>query len=239
MEALHDHANSDGARDCRTCTAWKQCFTDSADAHCIDKVCKLVRLRGPVERGEALYHHGDEFTHLYVVQSGVVKTESESLDGRLNVTGFYTCGDMFGLEGIGSKHLPGRAVVVRDAVVCELSYTGLLALCERNPVLNQGLIARLGRRLQEEEYRWKAVRSEPGYARVLAFFADLKRRQELAGNTEQVIDLPMSKHDIASFLGLSPESLSRALRKLEDDGLVKRISVSSVELIAPPPAIGC
>lgn len=209
---------------CKTCAAWKLCFAGSDDEVCINKAKGIIRERGPLAPGEIIYRRGDKFRSIYIVQSGAIKTETETREGRLSVTGIHIDGDLFGLEGIGSDTLPGRAIASRESWICEISYDGLLKVCEDNPKMQREFISRLGQRIQADGYGWKTVRKESASHRLLYFLCELCRRRARTADDWNLIELPMNKQDIANFLGLSPESFSRALKRLETSRSVKRIS---------------
>jgi len=218
--------------DCENCNAWKLCFTEGSKDTCSSASIKgLIEEKGPIPAGEIIYQRGDKFRNLYAIQSGLIKTETESLEGRSNVTGFYTSGDLFGLEGIGSSSLPGRAMTIVETWLCEIPYESLLARCQSHPELHHAFTARLGQRIQNDEYKWKTIRNESSDRRALFFLNELHQQQsEICGET-QVIELAMSKRDIANFLGLTPESLSRAFHRLEDKGLIEKIDLTRIRLI--------
>lgn len=218
--------------DCNHCAVWSLCFGDSDNQHCVKVAHGILKERGPLPPGWVFYHPGDEFRHIYIVQSGVVKTETETEDGRLNVTGIYTNGDIFGLEGIGSKRLPGRAVASRETFVCELSYAGLLQKCAQSPTLLRELMAKMGQRIQADEYKWKTIQKEPASSRVLCFLQDIQKKQGMQNGQQTAVNLPASKQDIANFLGLTPESLSRALKKLKNEGSIQQINTNTFSIIA-------
>lgn len=216
--------------DCKPCAARNLCFSGSGDQTCKEKIVNVMKELGPFSPGEAVFNRGDAFESVYVVQSGVVKTETETLEGRLDVTGFYIAGEMFGLEGIGSHSFPGRALACKKTRICEIAFDDLLQICEDNPALQREFISRLGKRIQADEYEWKLVRKESASYRVRHFLRELYRRQ--AGSTEDwnPVELPMNKQDIANFLGLSPESFSRALKRLESSGSVKRVTRDCISI---------
>lgn len=216
--------------DCKKCSGWKICFADGEDEVCVSAIKGLLQERGPYAAGEIIYHRGDRFRSIYIVQSGVVKTETETLDGRLNVTGFYLSGEIFGLEGIGSGFFPGRSIASRETRICEISYDGLLEICKDNPALQREFIMKLGQRIQADEYEWKMIRNEPASTRLLYFLCDLCHRQTRTTGECREAELPMNKQDIANFLGLSPESFSRALKKLEADGSIKKLTHDCISI---------
>ena len=215
---------------CKDCSAWKICFADENNEACVSAVKGLLRVKGPYSTGEIIYQHGDKFHSFYIVQSGVVKTETETLDGSLNITGYFLSGELFGLEGIGSGKFPGRAIAASNTKSCAISYEGLLDICKENSKLQRNFITRLGQRIQSDEYEWKAVRNDSAINRLLYFLCDLCKRQSNTSDICNEVELPMAKQDIANFLGLSPETFSRALKKLERNGAIKKLDHDRISI---------
>ena len=219
---------------CAQCVSRERCIVINIETDQETNNGRLVWGKAPLDPGEVIYRHGDEFRYLYIVQSGVVRTETETIEGRLNVTGFYMPGDLFGLEGIGSDCMPGRAVANNQSRICEITYSELLAECEKNPKLQQAFIARLGQRIKTDEYKWRIIRNESASHRLFYFLVDLKKRQLHMNKDSSIVELPVEKQYISNFLGLTPESFSRTLRKLEEKGLVEKISSNRFYLPETP-----
>lgn len=216
--------------ECKSCAAWRLCLSTDSAAILLDENAGLIQELGPFAPGEYIYRRGDEFKSIYSIQCGLVKTEAESIRGGLNVTGFYTCSDLIGLEGIGAQQLPGQAVAINETWLCRISYEKLLRYCRENPELHRQFTDRLGLRIHDDEYKWKSIRNEKAVDRVQYFMLDLHRRQNQCGGKKSEIELLMCKQDIANFLSLTPETFSRALKKLEQMKVVETISFSKLRL---------
>lgn len=201
-----------------------QCFVCSTGIDPAVDARGLVWEKKSLVPGESVYKHGDEFRCIYIVQSGVIRTETETAEGRLNVTGFYTGGDLFGPEGIGSDYMPGRAVACNKSRVCEITYSKLLAECEQNPGLQHEFISRLGQRIKSDEYKWRIIRNASASHRLFYFLCDLQKRQSHIDSDAGIVDLLIEKQYITNFLGLTPETFSRALKKLEKNGAIEKVS---------------
>ncbi len=207
---------------CSKCNAEKLCLVVGMDQKCVDSFNGIVRERGSFKPGEAIYRRGSSFKNLYVIQSGSAKTETETRDGRLHVTGFYLEGELMGMDSIGQKNHSSSAIALEECWVCEIPYSDLLDLCGSAPELQAKLFSRMGSRIHADEFEWNMVRNESADRRVLFFLHDLHQRQQLvSGEKSDHVFLMMSKQDIAGFLGLSPESLSRSLKRLEESGAIE------------------
>jgi len=139
----------------------------------------------------------------------------------LEVTAFYLSGELFGVAGIGCETYPSDAVALEDTWVCELPFTQIKSMCSACDEFHQMLIQHLGRTINSDVYQWALARNLKAKQKVAWFIYDLYKRVGVRSDAHRpMIPLPMRKTDIANYLGLAPESLSRALNALEDDGMI-------------------
>lgn len=165
--------------------------------------------------GQAIYAQGDPARALYAVVSGAVRTVRHSKDGRRQVGAFYFPGDRFGLS-VGEEHgFTAEAMCMSQVMAMERSATGddeaaETALCELARAHDH--LAMLGRRSAEEK--------------VASFLIEMARR-----GASDLTNLPMSRQDMADYLGLALETVSRALSRFKDQGLVAFASSRDFHII--------
>ncbi|BAO44181.1 Crp/Fnr family transcriptional regulator [Thiolapillus brandeum] len=215
---------------CRCCPAWKFCFLFHANG----QAAGMERHGRPREdffaEKESIYVHGQPFHEIHVVCEGIVKTETESMEGKLQVTGFYMPGELFGLEGVGSTHYPGSAMACVASRVCSFSFKEVSRICNASREFLQELLAGMGRKIRFDGCKWKLVESETAYYRVLFFLCDLLIRQQSGAASAGIVALRMEKRDISNFLGMNPSTLSRELWKLEMEGLIRKQSKEQIHV---------
>ena len=202
-----------------------------------DAVC-TIRCRGPYQPGDRIYRTGDPLSALYAITSGSVKTEYTTCTGALQVTGFYLRGDLFGAEALGEHSHSDDAIALETAWICELRTPELEDLCAKHPEVMRGLFQILNRRARNDTVHQVNVRKRTTEQRVLGFLQDFaeRSRARLTG-VEDEIPLPMTKEDMASYLAITPETLSRILRKLDDAGYIQT-SVRTYRLLRTEPFPG-
>ena len=123
------------------------------------------------------------------------------------------------------------AFALQETSLCALPLDELETLCRKIPELQKNFLRRLGGELSVSRYECSSLRQEASHLRTLAFLRELHERQSNQTNSRsREVHLPMSKQDIACYLGLTPESLSRSLKKLEKQGLVRN-SLRSITLL--------
>jgi CRP/FNR family transcriptional regulator len=181
----------------------------------------LKRRRG-LQRGESLFRQHDPFCAVYLLRLGCLKTERVTPEGLLVVTGFRFPGDLVGLESLsGTKHLTS-GVALETSEVCEFDVERLLSISSGEPRLIRWIVHRLGQGLQEKDAALYWATRRKCCDRVLRFFVAL---HDWLGIPEaypsEPVRIPMTKHDIAMYLQMSPETLSRALGELRDNGALR------------------
>ena len=169
-------------------------------------------------KGHIIYRRGTAGAWLYFCQDGIVKTYRDMPSGARRITAFLFAYDMFGLaEG-------GRYVNTAQAVTPVSCYRvekeTLAAVLQQDAALEYHFLAKLTHELRNSQRRaiMLSRRDAPGR---LAMFLILMRKQAPDGTPEAVIPLPMSRSDIAAFLGQSLESISRATARLTKAGIVQ------------------
>jgi CRP/FNR family nitrogen fixation transcriptional regulator len=165
-----------------------------------------------------IYAQGDEVGPLYLVEFGTVRVCQLTADGRRQITSFYYAGDVFGLEA-GEEHafyaesVDGAGIRVLRAANGANFAQRLLSVAVRRFVQSQTHMMLLGRMTANEK--------------VAHFLLDLLDRQDSDG----VIHLPMQRNDIADYLGMTFETVSRVLRVLKDRAIIRVNSVDRIDVL--------
>ena len=177
----------------------------------------------PFTRDTEIYGEGEPIEYLYQVVSGTVRTYRILSDGRRQIGAFYLPGDMFGLE-MGEEHdLSAEAVC--DCKIAVIKRSSLTNLAQRDGSITQALWTLTGRELQRaQKHMLLLVRS--AQERVASFLLEMADRTASASS----VVLPMSRRDIADYLGLTIETVSRALTALEGQSAIALNGARRVQL---------
>lgn len=186
-----------------------------------------------VRAGQYLYRNGQPFRALYLVHVGFLKTCELSVDGREQVTGFRMRGDLLGVESIGLTAHSCDAVALEDSVIWELAYPPVLDACLQVPELQARLAAALAEEIRRDRAWMLSIATLPAEHRVAAFLLDLAARLARLGFSARHFILRMGRADIASFLALKHETVSRALSHLERLGHIS-VQRREVKLLDVP-----
>jgi CRP/FNR family transcriptional regulator len=173
-----------------------------------------------VQAEQTLLHEGQRFENVFLVGGGSFKHVQTDLEGYEQVLGFAIHGDMLGLDGLGRDRHASGAVALEDSSVVVLPFGELLALSHRIPALERLLHRATGTELMrraDTQYLMSAPSSE---VRVARFVLQLAQRQRALGHSDRRLRLSMTRRDIASYLGVAHETVSRALTALVQDGCI-------------------
>lgn len=180
-------------------------------------------LTGPIEmmgapmvfaRNGEIYGEGEQADYAYKVVSGAVRTYRILADGRRQIGSFYLPGDVFGLE-VGNEHV-FSAEAVSETKVLVAKRSALVSLAARDGDVARELWTLTGRELaRAQEHIVLLIKT--AQERVAAFLLEMAERRP-AGDT---IELPMSRQDIADYLGLTIETVSRTLTALENEAAIE------------------
>ena len=174
-------------------------------------LAQTIHLMGAVmsfPRNTEIFGESEAADYLYKVVSGGVRTYKILSDGRRQIGGFYLPGEIFGLEFADEHTCSAEAIT--DAKVLVIKRKAVMALADRNAAVARELFALTARELRRTQERVLLL-IKSAQERVASFLLEMAERG-LAGNA---IVLPMSRQDIADYLGLTIETVSRTLTALE------------------------
>ena len=168
-----------------------------------------------VARHQRIFAEGEAADHFYQVVSGVVRTYTVLPDGRRIIDGFHLAGDIFGLES--RAHYRQSANGIDDVTVLSFRRCDLDVLAgsrsELGKNLQSSLIASLARAQEHRLLLGRKTAAE----KVAGFLVEIAQR----ASKSKIAKLPMQHADIADYLGLSRETVSRVLSNLSNDGMVE------------------
>ncbi len=198
--------------------------TELAKPQCEDPV-EAIRQAGQsvsIGRDETLFCEGDPAEAVYVVLSGAVRSSKMLPDGRRQIIGFHEAGDLIGLTLADDYFYSTEGVTA--VRLRRVSRSQLEALIERQPCLRNRLFSLAARELAAAQKQMLLLGRKTARERLCSFLVERCRHN---GHT---IELPMSRTDIADYLGLTIETVSRTLSQLRAEGLVRMASLHSLEL---------
>lgn len=206
--------------ECRRCSLRELCLPAGITADAVQRLDDIVRRRRPLVRGEHLFRVGDALRAVYVARDGAFKTVVVSEDGEEQVIGFHLPGELVGLDALGSGAHRCDAVALEGSNVCEVPFDDLAAVAAQVPGLQQQLLRVIGGGVQRDQDHFAVLLRRQAGERTAMFLHGLAARYGRIGQSAARFRLPMSREDIAHYLGLALETVSRAFGRLQDDGVI-------------------
>lgn len=207
-------------RSCAQCSLQVLCLPAGIGGSDLQQLDDIVRNRRPLEPGETLFRSGQALHSLYVAREGAFKTIATNEDGEAQVIGFHLPGELMGLDALGSGHHACDAEALTRATVCEVPLAQLETVCSQLPGLQHQLLRIIGQGINRDQSHMEMLGRRQAAERVALFLHGLSERYKLLGRSGEMFVLPMSREDIASFLGMVIETVSRTLTKMQDDGMI-------------------
>jgi CRP-like cAMP-binding protein len=177
----------------------------------------------PFARNAEIYGEGEPAEYVYKLVRGTVRTSKILADGRRQIGAFYFPGDVFGLE-VGDEHA-FSAEAISDVIVLIAKRSVILARAARDSSVSQELWSATGNELRRmQDHLLLLIKSAE--ERVAGFLLEMAARSR----SLQVVELPMSRQDIADYLGLTIETVSRTFTQLESSCAIAVPSARRIEL---------
>src|SRR6516164_4217452 len=185
---------------------------------------ELMGTRISYPRNVEIFGEGEPAEYLYKVVSGSVRSCKILDDGRRQVTGFHMVGEVFGIE-LDEEH-QFSAEAVNDAVVLVVKRSAIIGLAARDADIGRQLWAMTARELQRVQDHMLVLGCMSAKQRVAAFLLHMA----LHSSRGDEIELPMSRQDIADYLGMTIETVSRTMTQLEKDAAIGLASARRIVL---------
>ena len=186
----------------------RRAFAAPDEIGSLDQTMRLLGAVMSYPRNAEIFGENEPAAFVYQVVSGSVRTYKVLSDGRRQIGGFYLPGDIFGLQFGDDYTLSAEAIA--DTKVLAVKRSAFNALAGKSPSLAQELFALTGRELRAMQKRVLLL-VQSAQERVASFLLEMAERTPASN----AIELPMSRQDIADYLGLTIETVSRTLTALE------------------------
>jgi CRP/FNR family transcriptional regulator len=208
-------------RSCADCSLRTLCLPAGISGDDLQSLDRVVRARRPLAVGESLFHAGDPFESIFVVRGGCLRTTHASEDGAEQVIGFHLPGELVGLEAISEGRHHCEAVALERTSVCAVPFAELERVASGVPGLQHQIMRIVSREMGQDQQHLVTLGRRTARERLGLFLLSLSRRLEGAGYRGDAFRLPMSRDDIASYLGLALETVSRLFGRMADEGLIE------------------
>ena len=187
----------------------------------MDSLDAIIKRGRPLQKGEHLFYQGDEFKSVYAVRTGTIKTYTLTNDGEEQITGFHLASELVGLESYDSINHPSSAKALETTNVCEIPVDRLDELAGKMPELRRQLMRLMSKELRGEQQMMLLLSKKSAEERIASFLINLAARFKRRGFSGTSYRLTMSRADIANYLGLAVETVSRVFNRFQKQNLLE------------------
>ncbi|WAC62113.1 helix-turn-helix domain-containing protein [Pseudoxanthomonas sp. SL93] len=184
-----------------------------------------MRLRA----GELLVREGEARRGVFTVTRGALRRMRLLPDGRRLVAGFLMPGDFIGFSG--ASHYRHSIEAIIDSTVCAFSMSDMRTLCSDHPQLERELLERACVELDATRGNLMSLARLNPMERLAGFLVDMAMRRRRQGQDDSEVILPMTRTDIADYLGLTVETVSRSFTRLRQEGSIATDDPHHVRLL--------
>lgn len=214
MESIFHRAS------CLHCRLGTLCLPYGLKQDEISKLESIVQRKRPIKSDEFLFRQGEVCQSLFAVKSGSFRSFVTDSDGAEQTIGFYLPGELMGLDALKDGNVHGSVVALETASVCELPLPELNELCVHIPSLQLQLMRIIGTQIVSDHDKIVLLGNRSAQEKMATFLLMLSQRYNALGYSGTEFNLTMRRHDIANFLGLSIETVSRQLGNLSKVGII-------------------
>lgn len=196
-------------------------FADISSEH-IDELNRN-KVTNQYKKGQVLFNQGSPPLGVYCVLDGQIKIFKNSENGTETITRLATCGDVLGLRGVlTDQSHPASAKVMQDSSVCFIDRNFFKELIKRSPVASQNLIYKLAQEVTKLEQQVENINTKTVRQRLIQLLLSFCQTYGIRKAGEVLIDLKITRAEIASMIGTTSETVIRTISDLNESGLIRQ-----------------
>ena len=215
---------------CSHCGLNGICIPRSLTSEEIDLVDAEIRRAKPLHKNSLVFETGDPFTSIYAVRSGALKAYNIDENGEEYVVGFFLPGELIGLVSIDSGVHLNTAKTLETSTLCEIPFDQVETLSKRIHNLQSHMYRILSREIGEDQKLQLLLGKKTAEEKIGTFILNLSHRYKQRHLSSTLFRLPMARTDIANYLGLAVETVSRIITRLQVQKILK-VDGKDVEIL--------
>ena len=209
---------------------WSECLSELLNWRPDSDRNQPIFAHRTVKPGQRLIRGGQDFESLYLINAGWFKSVHVDELGNEQTMGFATRGDLLGADGIGSGYYLNEVVALGVADVIVIPFASHTDFSKLMPGLETMLLQMISRQMVNEQMAAMAISTVTAPARLARVLLNQSERMEQLGCLGSSFDLVMGRQDIASYLGMTIETVSRSLTRFGTQGMIK-VSQRHIEIL--------
>lgn len=205
---------------CKTCNLRELCFPHGMSEDELNNMEAIVEQPKPIHKNDFLYRDGDNARALYAVRSGCIKTMTESANGDEQIVGFHLPGELLGLDGFADGIHSCNALALETSSVCELPLNQLESLSNELPGLQKQMRRIMGKEVSNDHKLLLLLGKMTAEERLASFLLSMSSRMAERHWKDSEFNLSMPRQDIANYLGMAVETVSRLFAAFQNDKII-------------------
>lgn len=206
---------------CKDCNLRELCFSQGMDEDDMTNLDSIVEQPKPIHKNDFLYRDGDKALFLYAVRSGCIKTMAEGANGEEQIVGFQLPGELLGMDGFADDVHTCNAVALETSSVCELPIDKLENLCHRVPGIQKQMRRIMGKEMNSDHKLLLLLGKMTSEERLASFLLSMSGRMLERHWKEEEFNLSMPRQDIANYLGMAVETVSRLFASFQHEKIIE------------------
>lgn len=184
------------------------------------------------DKGTMIFSEGSEANTLFFINEGKIKLYKYNKDGKEQILHILTNGDFFGeLDLIKSSTYKFNAKAMDNAKICTLKKSEVKNIIMKKPEIAIKLLESVGERLAAIENLAQNLSTNDVDARIAYLLINLMDKYSEEEDGKKLIKLPLSREDMANYIGVTRETISRKLKKLEEEELIQLIGTKKIVIL--------
>jgi CRP/FNR family transcriptional regulator, anaerobic regulatory protein len=206
---------------CKNCSLRQLCLPKLNSPEEVTRVDEIVERRSPLKKGAYLFKQGNSFKSIYVVRSGSFKTFTSGIDGKEQIVGVHLPGELLGLGALNDGVHSSSAKALEVSNLCELPFSKVESLSHILPSLLHQLLTLMSKEISNECKTIVFLGKKTAQERLATYVLSLSFRYEQRGFSPYEISLSLSRADIANYLNLAVETVSRMFSQFQKNKIIR------------------
>ena len=206
---------------CQDCSMSELCLPHHLDPQGLERLDTIIQRHKPLHKRDILIRAGAPLKWLYAVRSGSLKSYIIDEHGREQIIDFHLPGDLVGFDALSTGQHRSFAQSLETTMLCEIPIDSLDDLAVQLPALRRQMLRLMSDELFNGKQLVNTLNNRTAPQRLAFFLYSLSQRFAARGLSASSFRLTMTRADIASYLGLSVETVSRILSSLQDQSIIR------------------
>ena len=204
---------------CNNCGLDSICLPRGLSQEDVNNISQVVKAKKILQRGEFIYHEGDSFKGILAIKSGSAKLVASDQHGNEHMLNILLPGEVLGFDGLSDEKYSCAAIALETTSFCLLPADNMDELFRSVPSLTRELFRHAGEKMSEDKNQL-ILSKRPAEERLAYFLISLSERLKRRGFSASEFKLSLTRQEIGNHLGLALETVSRLLKKFQDDNLI-------------------